>query len=77
MPGMDGLEAARRIRSLEGPASATPIIAHTADVMHHQQAGYRAAGMNGVVSKPFTPTQLVAEIARLAAETFDDQALSA
>jgi signal transduction histidine kinase/CheY-like chemotaxis protein len=77
MPGMDGLEAARRIRALEGPASATPIIAHTADVMQHQQAGYRAAGMNGVVSKPFTPTQLVAEIARLAAETFDDQALSA
>jgi signal transduction histidine kinase/CheY-like chemotaxis protein len=77
MPHMDGLEATRRIRALDSPAAHTPIIAHTADVMNHQQAGYRAAGMNGVVSKPFSPAQLLAEIARLAGAGPGDQALSA
>jgi PAS domain S-box-containing protein len=65
MPGMDGLEASRRIRALPGPAAATPIIALTANVMAHQRAAYRAAGMNGVVAKPISPAALVAEIVRL------------
>ncbi|HEY3696835.1 hybrid sensor histidine kinase/response regulator [Phenylobacterium sp.] len=77
MPQMDGLEATRRIRAMDSPAAQVPIIAHTADVMNHQQAGYRAAGMNGVVSKPFSPPQLLAEIARLAGADLGDQALSA
>ena len=68
MPGMGGIEAARRIRALNAPVAKAPIIAHTADVMHHQQGAYVAAGMNGVVSKPFTPGQLLAEIARLASD---------
>ncbi|MDQ0466255.1 signal transduction histidine kinase [Caulobacter ginsengisoli] len=65
MPGMDGLEATRRIRGLGGPAAATPILALTADVMRHQQQAYLAAGMNGMAPKPFSPAQLLAEIARL------------
>jgi signal transduction histidine kinase/AmiR/NasT family two-component response regulator len=67
MPGMGGVEAARHIRALNSPVAQAPIIAHTADVMHHQQATYRQAGMDGLVSKPFTPMQLIAEIARIAA----------
>jgi CheY-like chemotaxis protein len=66
MPGMGGVEAARRIRALDSPVAQAPIIAHTADVMHHQQELYRQAGMDGLVSKPFTPSQLIAEIARIA-----------
>ena len=66
MPGMDGLEAARRIRALPGPAAGTPIIALTANVMAHQRASYGAAGMDGVVAKPISPAALVAEILRLA-----------
>jgi CheY-like chemotaxis protein len=66
MPQMDGMEATRRIRALPSAASAIPVIALTADVMTHQQATYAAAGMNGVVSKPFSPAGLLAEIARLA-----------
>ena len=65
MPGMDGLEAARRIRALPGPAARAPIIALTANVMAHQRASYRAAGMDGVAAKPISPAALVAEIVRL------------
>jgi PAS domain S-box-containing protein len=65
MPGMDGLEASRRIRALSGPPGRTPIIALTANVMAHQRAAYRAAGMDGVAAKPISPTALVAEIVRL------------
>jgi CheY-like chemotaxis protein len=66
MPGMDGLEATRRIRALPTPASQLPIIALTADVMNHHWLTYQAAGMNGLVPKPFSPIALVTEIMRLA-----------
>jgi CheY-like chemotaxis protein len=65
MPGMDGLEASRLIRALPGPAARVPIIALTANVMAHQRASYRAAGMDGVAAKPISPAALVAEIVRL------------
>jgi CheY-like chemotaxis protein len=66
MPGIDGMEASRRIRALDGPAGQTPIIALTANVMAHQRATYRAAGMDGVAAKPIAPSALVTEILRLA-----------
>jgi CheY-like chemotaxis protein/anti-sigma regulatory factor (Ser/Thr protein kinase) len=66
MPGMDGLEATRRIRALPAPAGEVPILALTADVMRRQQQAYLAAGMNGMAPKPFSPAQLLAEIARIA-----------
>ena len=66
MPGMDGLEATRRIRELPQPQAAVPIVALTADVMTHHQASYHAAGMNGFVPKPFSPVQILAEIVRIA-----------
>ncbi|HTX51029.1 MAG TPA: response regulator, partial [Caulobacteraceae bacterium] len=66
MPGMDGMETTRRIRKLGSPAAATPVIALTADVMRHQHQAYLAAGMNGVVPKPFSPAQLLSEVMRLA-----------
>jgi CheY-like chemotaxis protein len=65
MPGMDGMEATRRVRQLGGALAQTPIIALTADVMSHHTAAYRAAGMNGFVPKPFSPAQLLTEIIRL------------
>jgi signal transduction histidine kinase len=66
MPGMDGMEATRRVRQLGGALARTPIIALTADVMSHHTAAYRAAGMNGFVPKPFSPAELLAEVLRLA-----------
>jgi CheY-like chemotaxis protein len=66
MPGIDGLEATRRIRGSGGPAAQVPIIALTANVVTHHTESYLAAGMNGVVGKPISPNSLVREIARLA-----------
>ncbi|HRD45177.1 MAG TPA: PAS domain S-box protein [Caulobacter sp.] len=66
MPGIDGMEAARRIRALGGAVGATPIIALTANVLSHQRELYLAGGMDGVVGKPISPAALVSEIARLA-----------
>ncbi|MFZ5670706.1 MAG: PAS domain S-box protein [Pseudomonadota bacterium] len=66
MPGMDGMEATRRIRGLPGPAAETPIVALTANVLAHQRDTYLAAGMQGVVGKPISPAGLLSEIARIA-----------
>jgi len=74
MPGIDGLEAARRIRALPAPASQVPIIALTANAMSHQKQAYLAAGMDGVVSKPLSPAALLAEIARLSHDQGQDAA---
>jgi PAS domain S-box-containing protein len=75
MPHMDGIEATRAIRGLLGPVARTPIIGLTANVMVHQQAEYRAAGMDGVVAKPITPAALLKEISRVIAAT--DEPLAA
>jgi len=66
MPGIDGVEATRRIRALGGPAATTPVIALTANVLNHQRDIYLTAGMDGMVGKPISPAALLAEIARLA-----------
>jgi PAS domain S-box-containing protein len=65
MPGIDGLEAARRIRALGGAAAGVPIVALTANVLAHQRQSYLEAGMDGVVGKPISPAALLTEIARL------------
>jgi len=58
MPKMDGLTAARQIRS-EGIQPGIPIIAMTANVMQTDQQACHDAGMNDFVSKPFEVKQLV------------------
>jgi CheY-like chemotaxis protein len=65
MPGIDGAEAARRIRAMGEPAAQAPIIALTANVLPHQRQAYLDAGMNGVVGKPISPAALLAEISRV------------
>ncbi|MBP8246891.1 MAG: PAS domain S-box protein [Phenylobacterium sp.] len=67
MPGIDGLEACRRIRALGGAVAQTPIVALTANVLSHQHQSYLEAGMDGVVGKPISPAALLTEIARLSA----------
>jgi PAS domain S-box-containing protein len=63
MPVMDGVEATRLIRAMPLPASGTPILAMTANALQHQTDAYLAAGMNGVVSKPLSPSVLIGRIA--------------
>ncbi len=63
MPEIDGLEAARRIRALPGPAGQVPLVAITANVMAEDRARCRAAGMNGFVAKPIEAELLKAELA--------------
>jgi CheY-like chemotaxis protein len=60
MPGMDGIEATRLIRSGAGPWSQAPILAVTANADPTDAAFYRASGMNGVVEKPLKPERLFA-----------------
>jgi CheY-like chemotaxis protein len=62
MPGIDGLEATRRIRALGGPLVEIPIVALTANVLSHQRRAYLDAGMDGVIGKPISPTDLIREI---------------
>ena len=66
MPGMDGLEAARRIRA-EATAPHIPILALTANARAEDYAECLAAGMNGHLSKPFDRQDLEEAIARLTA----------
>jgi PAS domain S-box-containing protein len=65
MPGMDGLEAARRIRAIEadGEIARTPIIALTANASAEDRRACLAAGMDGFVVKPLDREHLAAAIA--------------
>lgn len=58
MPGMDGIEAARRLRSRMG-SSCPPIIAVTAYAQESDQTRCLEAGMRLVVTKPVQPSDLL------------------
>ena len=64
MPVMDGYEAARRIRQLEGPAGTTPIIAMTASAMVGDREECLLAGMDDYLCKPLDFDTLAAALAR-------------
>ena len=69
MPGVDGFEAARRIRQQELAAEArTPIIAMTARAMNGDRERCIAAGMDDYVSKPVTMEALKRALARYAVD---------
>ncbi len=66
MPGMDGVEATRRIREELGLGSdALPILALTASVLASQRQAVMAAGFDDFVLKPFEPGDLRGRIAAL------------
>ncbi|WP_342745842.1 ATP-binding protein [Caulobacter mirabilis] len=70
MPIMDGVEAARAIRSAEASEGLpkTPILALTANALVHQVEAYLAAGMDGHVSKPIELRRLYDAIERAVAD---------
>jgi len=72
MPVMDGLTAVRKIR--EEPAKygpGLPVVAMTAHALPGDQETFLNAGMNGYVSKPFKPQELIAAAEQLFASEDD------
>jgi two-component system cell cycle response regulator DivK len=51
LPGIDGIEALRRIRA-DGKASRIPIVALTASVMTNDRERFDKAGFDGFIAKP-------------------------
>ena len=65
LPGMSGIDAARQIRMLSGAAAAVPIVALTASAGSAEETvQWRAAGIDGHVTKPATLAQLLDAIGR-------------
>ncbi len=64
MPGIDGVEATRRIRAGGGPNAATPVLAVTANAMPGDRQSLLAAGMNDILPKPVDGAVLAQAIAR-------------
>ena len=61
MPGMDGPATLRALRSIAATAT-TPVIFMTAKVQASEIAQYKALGALEVISKPFDPMTLSADI---------------
>lgn len=63
LPGMDGYEVARTLRTVESLRS-IPIIAVTSYAMVGDREKSLAAGCNGYIEKPINPETFVAEISK-------------
>jgi CheY-like chemotaxis protein/HPt (histidine-containing phosphotransfer) domain-containing protein len=63
LPGIDGLEATRRIRGLGGKHRSTPIVALTANAAPSDRAHCLNAGMDDFLSKPCS-TEMLARVLR-------------
>ncbi|MFG6157492.1 ATP-binding protein [Halomonas sp. 1390] len=64
LPGMDGLEATRRLRTRGGWSAEVPVVAMTAGGPSGDQARCLAAGMSGYLAKPLFQQALVALLNR-------------
>jgi len=62
MPGMDGLEATRRIRALPTAVAQIPVVGLTANTQPEDLIACREAGMNAVASKPISAAKLLEAI---------------
>jgi two-component system, sensor histidine kinase len=60
LPGIDGFEAARRIRALPRPRGAVRIVGVSGRASAADEAAGRAAGMDSYLAKPLSPSGLAA-----------------
>jgi CheY-like chemotaxis protein/nitrogen-specific signal transduction histidine kinase len=65
LPGLDGIEATRRIRALPGKAARVPVIGISGRTESGDEAVARAAGMNFYFVKPVSPGKLAQALASL------------
>ena len=64
MPVMDGYEAAREIRLLDGNASRVPIVAMTANAFAEDRQKALESGMDGHIAKPIDQHELTETLAK-------------
>ncbi|RMH03383.1 MAG: response regulator [Planctomycetota bacterium] len=62
MPVLDGVEATRRIRALDGLASEVVVLALTANVLEEAQRQAAEAGFDGFLTKPIQAAELAAAL---------------
>lgn len=65
MPGLDGFETTRRLRSLGFRGRRTPIVALTGHAGRYERQACSAHGMNGFLEKPFDLTAAMRVISAL------------
>ena len=75
MPNMDGLDATREIRAMAGETGSIPIVGVTADAMTDRQEVFRAAGMDGITTKPIDLGRLLATIDEVLDEVIHVEAM--
>ena len=66
MPGMDGLEATRRLKA-DPATAAIPVVALTACTQSEDIADAEAAGCAAYLTKPVEPHRVAAEVGRILA----------
>ena len=64
MPGVDGLEATRRIRQLSTDRAGVPVIAITAQALAGDEQRCLDAGMNDYITKPIDRARLLGKLAQ-------------
>jgi CheY-like chemotaxis protein len=69
LPGLDGLEATRRIRALDRPAGAVLVIGISGRANAADEAAGYAAGMDGYLVKPISPAALTRLLVSLSTQT--------
>lgn len=70
MPGLDGFETTRLIRSNENKSIATvPVIGISADVFENAKQSALSAGMDGIVHKPIKKEELIAITSQILKKT--------
>jgi len=65
MPEMDGLEATKAIRKLDGEVAHIPIIAMTANAFKESEDQCYAAGMDDYLTKPVSVEKISKKLERI------------